>query len=151
MRVCAGHREMSIERGARASNGKRAAIRDVAALAGVSVATVSRVLNDRPDVSESTRDLVLQHVRAAGYTVNRSARALASGRTGLISVVLPSTNSGYYSAIVEGANEALYARDCRIVLHPTDHKHDREVSLVDGLARVAADGILAAHSDRGRG
>jgi LacI family xylobiose transport system transcriptional regulator len=57
-------------------------------------------------------------------------------------VVLPSTNSGYYSGIVEGANEALYARDCRIVLHPTDHQHDREVSLVDGLARVAADGIL---------
>ena len=49
----------------RASRGKRAAIRDVAALAGVSVATVSRVLNDRPDVSDATRDLVLQKVQAA--------------------------------------------------------------------------------------
>jgi len=126
----------------RASRGKRAAIRDVAALAGVSVATVSRVLNDRPDVSDATRDLVLQKVQAAGYFVNRTARALASGRTGLIAVVLPSTDSGYYSGIVMGVNEALYERDCRMVLCPTHHQHDREVSLVDRLMSVATDGIL---------
>ena len=55
----------------------RATIRDIAELAGVSVATVSRVINDRPDVAPETRDAVLRHVRANNFTTNRSARALS--------------------------------------------------------------------------
>src|SRR5438067_13843370 len=53
----------------------RAAIRDIAALAGVSVATVSRVLNGRSDVSAATRATVLRHIGEVGYVSNRSARA----------------------------------------------------------------------------
>ena len=66
----------------------RTAIRDIAALAGVSVATVSRVLNGRPDVSPATRATVLHHIHERGYVSNRSARALAGGRTGLIGLTV---------------------------------------------------------------
>ena len=62
----------------------RLTIRDVARLAGVSVATVSRVVNDRPDVAPETRNEVLRVMRTHGFTTNRSARALSGGRTGLI-------------------------------------------------------------------
>src|SRR5205085_12548072 len=74
----------SVTRARVGAPGSRAAIRDIAALAGVSVATVSRVLNGRPDVSPATRETVLRHIRDLGYVSNRNARALASGRTGLI-------------------------------------------------------------------
>ena len=62
----------------------RATIRDIADLAGVSIATVSRVLNDRPDVAPGTRETVMQVVREHGFSTNRGARALSSGRTGIV-------------------------------------------------------------------
>jgi LacI family transcriptional regulator len=120
----------------------RAAMRDIASLSGVSIATVSRVLNGRPDVSQATRDLVLQHVRSVGYVTNRSARALAGGRTGLIGLVVPFAQNDYFSAIIEGACEALYQRDARLVLCPTHHLKDREISMVDTLMHGATDGTL---------
>ena len=117
-------------------------IRDIAAQAGVSIATVSRVLNGRPDVSPSTRDIVLEQVRAMGYVGNRSARGLVSGRTGLISVVVPFTQNSFFSAIIEGASEALFERDARPVLCPTQHRHDRELSVLERLVHGTTDGTL---------
>ena len=70
----------------------RATIRDIADLAGVSIATVSRVLNDRPDVARETRETVLQVVREHGFSTNRGARGLSSGRTGMIGLTLPLVN-----------------------------------------------------------
>ena len=61
----------------------RATIREIASAAGVSIATVSRVLNERPGVAAETRGAVLRVVRDHGFTANRSARALSGGRTGL--------------------------------------------------------------------
>lgn len=120
----------------------RAAMRDIASLSGVSIATVSRVLNGRPDVSQATRDLVLQHVRSVGYVSNRGARALAGGRTGLVGLVVPFAQNDYFAAIIEGACEALYQRDARLVLCPTHHLKDREVSMMDTLMHGATDGTL---------
>ena len=59
----------------------RLTIRDIADLAGVSAATVSRVINGRAEVSERARDAVLRVVQQHGYTTNRSARGLSAGRT----------------------------------------------------------------------
>ena len=117
-------------------------IRDIAALAGVSVATVSRVLNGRPDVSPTTRDLVLRHIRAHGYVTSRSARALAGGRTGLIGLTVPYMVDNYFAQILAGATEAVYERDARLVVCPTRYEHDREVSLLERLMHGTTDGAL---------
>src|SRR5579884_1903549 len=119
-----------------------ATIRDIADLAGVSIATVSRVLNDRPDVAPETRETVLQVVREHGFSTNRGARALSSGRTGMIGLTLPLVADAYFGPILSGAAEALYERDLRIVLAPTLHEHDREVSLVERLMRGTTDGAI---------
>ena len=66
----------------------RLTIRQVADLAGVSTATVSRVVNGRTDVSERARAAVLRVVREYGYSTNRTARALSGGRTGLVGVTV---------------------------------------------------------------
>jgi LacI family transcriptional regulator len=120
----------------------RATIRDIADLAGVSIATVSRVLNDRPDVAPETRETVLQVVREHGFSTNRGARGLSSGRTGMIGLTLPLVADAYFGPILSGAAEALYERDLRIVLAPTLHEHDREVTLVERLARGTTDGAI---------
>ena len=120
----------------------RATIRDIADLAGVSIATVSRVLNDRPDVAAGTRETVLQVVREHGFTTNRGARGLSSGRTGMIGLTLPLVNDAYFGPMLSGATEALYESDLRIVLCPTLHEHDREVSLLERLMRGTTDGAI---------
>jgi LacI family transcriptional regulator len=120
----------------------RATIRDIADLAGVSIATVSRVLNDRPDVAPETRENVLQVVREHGFSTNRGARGLSSGRTGMIGLTLPLVADAYFGPMLSGAAEALYERDMRIVLAPTLHEHDREVSLLERLMRGTTDGAI---------
>src|SRR5438105_9517759 len=93
----------------------RATIRDIADLAGVSIATVSRVLNDRPDVAPETREAVLAVVREHGFSTNRGARGLSSGRAGLVGVTLPNVHASYFGLILAGMTEALYEQDMRTV------------------------------------
>jgi LacI family transcriptional regulator len=121
---------------------ERSTIHDIAAEAGVSVATVSRVLNGRDHVAPETRDRISRIVRERGYFVNRSARSLQYGRTGLVGLILPLVHPHYFSTIVAGATEALFEHDLRAVLSPTEHKHDREVTLLDRLMHGTADGAL---------
>lgn len=120
----------------------RATIRDIASAAGVSIATVSRVLNDRPDVSAETREAVLRVVRELGFSTNRSARALSAGRTGLVGMTLPIVHHEYFARILSGASEALYEQDLRTVLCPTQHEHDREATLLDRLMQGTTDGAI---------
>jgi LacI family transcriptional regulator len=119
----------------------RLTIRQIADLAGVSIATVSRVLNGRGDVSDETRDLVSRVIRENGYTANRSARGLSAGRTGLVGVLVPLVYPAYFSAILGGAAQALSESDLQIVLSPTGGEHDREVSVLDRLHGLT-DGAL---------
>ncbi len=120
----------------------RATIRDIASEAGVSIATVSRVLNGRPDVSAETREAVLTVVRERGFTTNRSARALSGGRTGLVGLAVPFMHGPYFAPILSGAAEALYEQDTRIVVCSTHHRHDREVTLLDRLMHGTTDGAI---------
>src|SRR5215475_1519522 len=86
----------------------RPTIREIAEEAGVSIATVSRVLNGRDDVSAETREQVGRVIRARGYTANRSARGLSGGRKDLVGVLVPLVYPVYFSAILSGVAEALY-------------------------------------------
>jgi LacI family transcriptional regulator len=130
-----------VQRGAQRAR-PRLTIRDVAQLAGVSVATVSRVVNGHGDVSTETREAVQRIVREHGYSTNRSARGLSGGNTGLIGVTLPMIDPLYFSLIISGAAEALYEQDMRIVLCPTRHEHDREVTLLERVMHGTTDGGL---------
>jgi len=120
----------------------RMTIRDIAAHLGVSIATVSRVINGRPDVSPRTREAVLAYVREQGYSTNRIARGLAGGRSGLVGLSLPYVHSAYFGEIAAGASEALAEREARLILSLTEHQHDREVTLLDRLMHNTTDGAL---------
>jgi LacI family transcriptional regulator len=122
-------------------NGK-VTIREIADLAGVSIATVSRVVNGRGDVSPETRETVQRIVRERGYLANRSARGLSRGWTGLIGGTVPMVHYPYFSHLVAGVAEALYEHDMRLVLCPTYHEHEREVSLLERLMHGTTDGAV---------
>lgn len=117
-------------------------IRDIAQAAGVSIATVSRALNGRPDVAPHTRTAVLEVVREQGYTTDRGPRTIVRVRNGLIGVTLPIIHAGYFSYLLSGLTEALYEQDMRAVICPTQHEHDREVSLLERLMHGTTDGAI---------
>lgn len=134
--------DQAIETEVQNGQGAKMTIREIAALAGVSPATVSRVLNGRPDVAPETRETVLRQIRAHNFSSNRSARSLAGGRTGLIGLTIPIVHSEYFALLMSGAADALYERDMRSVMCPTLHEHDREVSLLDRLMHGTTDGAI---------
>jgi LacI family transcriptional regulator len=119
----------------------RARLKDIADQAGVSVATVSRVLNGRPDVRDETREAVLAAARAQGpLAESRLRRRRRPERTGLAGVTLPVINSDYYATMLNAIAESLYAIDMRLVACPSAELHDREHSLLDVLADGTTDG-----------
>ncbi|ARQ71500.1 LacI family DNA-binding transcriptional regulator [Streptomyces marincola] len=94
-----------------------ASIIDVARRAEVSTATVSRALRGLPNVSEATRERVLRAAEELSYSVSPQASSLASGRTGMVGVVLPFVNRWFYSQVVAGIDTVLRANDLDILLY----------------------------------
>jgi LacI family transcriptional regulator len=128
----------------------RPTIRDIALEAGVSVATISRVLNKQAGVSPETREAVLRVIRQRGYSSNPTARGLAGARTGFVSVTLPMIQSSYFGTLTASVVEALGEHDLRAVICPTLHEHDREVSLLNRLMHGTTEGaILILPSETG--
>src|SRR5512138_480216 len=90
-----------------AADGRRTPqIRDVAAVAGVSHQTVSRVLNNSPKVRPATRQLVMDAMERLQYRPNRAARALGLGRANGITVVTANTMLYGYASVLQGVEEA---------------------------------------------
>jgi LacI family transcriptional regulator len=116
----------------------RVTIRQVAALAGVSIATVSRVVNGHADVSRPTREAVQRVIREQGYQVNRPGAAA----TGLVGITLPLIHPAYFAELLSGLAEALDEQELRAVICPTGHSHARETSLLDRLAGGQTDGAI---------
>ena len=117
-------------------------IRDVARQAGVSVATVSRILNRREDVAPATRERVLRVIREQGYTRNRTASALSAGRSGLVGVTLPKIQSSYFAQLADAIVDALYEHDLRAVFCPTRHERELELSLLERLMHGMTEGAV---------
>jgi len=129
----------------------RVTIRQVAELAGVSVATASRALNGRDDVSEETRRAVQQVARACGYgTRAAQSRTRAQARpieatahwSGIVGVTMPYSWPSYFATIMSGAVEALSERDMRALVCPTRQEHGYELSLIAQLVRGETDGAV---------
>lgn len=119
----------------------RVTIQDVADQAGVSIATVSRVLNDHPDVSPVTRDEVLRSARELGYSSNRRPTAQSARRTQFIALSVPGMRGDLVTGIVTGAVEALHDRDARLVICSSDGATAAR-SLSERLLQGATDAAL---------
>src|SRR6478735_6762479 len=119
-----------------------ATIHDIARLAGVSTASVSRALNGRPGVSPATRAAIMAVAREYGFTGNVTARALSLGRHGRVAVMLPQIQPEYFAAILSGASGVFHAEGQSLTLTTTEHSHERELQIVDSMSHSAIDGAL---------
>ncbi len=117
---------------------------EVARLAGVSQATVSRVLRDDPGVREDTRERVLRVLAETKYEPNAAARAIKGGRTGSIGVVVARLSCQLYPAMLEAAGAQLARQGKRMIVWDSEHGGDRPAAralrqgIVDGVMLMAA-------------
>jgi LacI family repressor for deo operon, udp, cdd, tsx, nupC, and nupG len=134
------------------ADGLRPNIADVAALAGVSIATVSRSLSNPERVSKVTRERVLEVVRQTGYTPNVAARSLRVARSMTVLVVVPSLITVFFSALLLGVDRELSAEGYGLLVGNLDDRPDKEARLVDLVLAGQADGVvlLNGHSPQGR-
>src|SRR5258706_7944132 len=87
------------------TSSKRSTIAEIAAQAGVSMPTVSRVLNGRPDVAPATRARIEKFIEESGYIHNSATKGLRKG-SGIIDLVVPGLDNPYVTEIVRGVEEA---------------------------------------------
>lgn len=120
----------------------KATIRDVARHAGVSIATVSHVINNTRFVMEETKQRVLASIDTLGYTPNVMARGFKQGRRNLIGFVVPDIANVFYSAIIEEAENAIAKHGYRLVTVHTKETKSREAENIRALASGIVDGII---------
>ena len=119
-----------------------ATIQDVARDAGVSTATVSRVLSAPELVAEATRARVMAAVASLGYQPNFAAKSLRTLKTEKILVTVPDISNPFFSQVIRGVEEAARAAGYSVLLGDTRHEADREEEYAAMLLRREADGLI---------
>jgi len=119
-----------------------ATMRDVARLAGVSVKTVSNVVNDFPHVSPGTKARVLDAITELGYQMNFSARNLSRGRTGMITLAVPELRLPYFAELTDEVIVAAEERGYTVLVEQTGGAHERELEVLGSDRRRMTDGLI---------
>jgi DNA-binding LacI/PurR family transcriptional regulator len=115
---------------------------DVARLAGVSVKTVSNVVNDYVHVSDKMRARVLAAVEELGYQPNLSARSLRSGRSGVIGLAVPELSLAYFAQLADEVIRAAEARNLVVLIEQTGGDRARELEVLRSPRLQLTDGLL---------
>ncbi len=127
----------------------RITMTDVAREAGVSLMTVSRVVNNKDDVSPATRQRVLEIIDALGYRPSSIARGLVTQRTGTLGLVVPDIDNPFFSGMVRGAEHEAYAEGYSVFLCNTNEDPEREMAVLDSLEEKMVDGLVLCSSRLG--
>lgn len=125
-------------------------IRDVSRLANASIATTSRVLNDTGyPVSREMKERILKVAKEIGYTPNLLGKALKTGRSHEIGVVVPSLLNPYYAEAVNGIERICNARGYNPVFCSSDNSPEKELANVEFLIRMRMEGIIISKIEYG--
>lgn len=124
----------------------RVTMADVAREAGVSLMTVSRVVNNKGEVSPATRRRVQGVIQRLGYRPSDIARSLATKRTGTIGLIVPDNANPFFSEVARAAEQVAYATNYSIFLANTDEDPQRELDVLQSFDEKRVDGVLLCSS-----
>lgn len=119
-------------------------IYDIAAKAGVSAMTVSRVINNTGRISDKTRFKVKRVMDELGYVPNQMARSLVLQQTHLLFLMITDITNPFYTTLARGAEDAAQKHGYRLLFGNTDESLDKEKDYIDTILRTRADGVLFA-------
>ncbi|HEX7555301.1 MAG TPA: LacI family DNA-binding transcriptional regulator [Leptolinea sp.] len=115
---------------------------DVAREAGVSYGTVSRVINDSPNVKPETRERVKGVITRLGFVGNRNARSLVSGHSNVIGLLLPDLGTAYIGEIIRGIDGELETSHYNLMLYTTHRREAKESGYISSLIQSGVDGVI---------
>lgn len=121
---------------------RNATMRDIAERLGVSIKTVSNVVNDRPNVGPGTRERVQEAIRELNYRPQAGAQQMRTGTSGLITLAIPSLAGTYFSELAQSFADEAQRRRRSIMLHSTAAGRAEEHSVLAGFTRVLGDGVV---------
>lgn len=122
-------------------------IHDVAKASGVSVSTISRVLNQKSDVAAETQQRVLEVIQKLGYSSNLAARSMRSSRTYMIGLIVPDVEYPYSLEVLKGVNHAIATSDYDLLIYTTGSFQKQDTALheqqyVSRLNGAVTDGVI---------
>ncbi|WP_327636010.1 LacI family transcriptional regulator [Kribbella sp. NBC_00482] len=123
---------------------------DVARHAGVSQRTVSNVVNNYVHVSPATRARVQASLDALGYRPNTAARRLRTGRTGTVTLAVPTFRERYFADLAEAVVSAARERSTTVLVETTGGRHETELELLRGGGEILTDGVIMSAVSLGR-
>lgn len=116
-------------------------IYDVARVAGVSISTVSRVINGSPRVSEEKRRKVEEAIRLLNYRPNPAARGLTVGRTQLIALIVPDIANPFFGELARGVQNVCDEHGYAVVIWSTDGQVEKELAAIESIPRQQVEGV----------
>lgn len=126
---------------------ERVTIKQVADKLGVSMMTVSRALNNRPNVDEETKKRVMETARKMGYIQNHIAKSLVQKRTFTVGIVVPEITHSFFPDAIKGMEEVINSAGYQIIFTHTAEDSNREVAAIETLASKRVDGILISMAE----
>jgi LacI family transcriptional regulator len=124
----------------------RVTMADVAREAGVSLMTVSRVVNNKEGISPATRQRIQAVIERLGYRPSNIARGLVTKRTGTLGLVVPDNANPFFSEVARGAEHVAYAEGYNVFLCNTEEDVERELTVLQSLEEKRVDGIVLCSS-----
>jgi LacI family transcriptional regulator len=121
---------------------RKATAADIAREAGVSMMTVSRVINHKGDVSATTLQRVQEVIDRLNYRPSGIARSLATKHTGTLGLVVPDVSNPFFADVVRGAEHIAYAEGYNIFLCNTEEDPERELTVIRSLEEKRVDGVV---------
>src|ERR1044072_8882918 len=117
-------------------------MRDVARRAGVSIKTVSNVVNGYAHITPGTRERVEDAINDLGYRPNLTARGLRGGRTGIVALAVPELGMPYFAELAQPVVPAAAERGWTVLIDQTEGERDRERLVAAGFRDQIIDGLL---------
>jgi len=123
-------------------NKKFITIKDISKEVGVSINTVSRALNDKPDINEKTKEKILQKAKEMGYVKNTFASMMKSQKSKIIGVVIPDSSNPFFSEVFKGIEEEARKSDYQTMIINTEGKYNLEEKAISTMIERRVDGVL---------
>lgn len=125
-------------------NKKRTTIKDIASVLNISPAAVSKAMHDDSRISAKTKEAVKRVAKELNYQPNHLASALRRGKSNLVGVIVPRTNSNFFSSVVENMEAVLNKAGYNIIITQSNESFEKECKNIDTLLYTQVDGIIAS-------
>ena len=123
---------------------KKTTIKDIANVLNISPAAVSKALHNDSRISDKTKKAVKQVAKNLNYQPNHLASALRKGKSKLVGVIIPRTNSNFFSSVIQNIEEVLNKEGYNIIITQSNESYKKECNNIDTLLFTQVDGIIAS-------